>query len=386
MTTKRIYDESPYISSYKSRVQNCNGLAYTFDESIFFPEKGGQKPDRGTINGIDLVDVQEVDGRLVHYLAHALEDDHVVMALDVDHRRDQMQQHCGEHILSGLLQKLYKGNNTGFHIGQTYATLDVDLKLTPHMVKTLEDQANRVIYEDLEVNIRTLADFDASKLRKPPSVDLASLEDIRVVEIQSVDAVTCCGTHPSRTGQVGIIKILKMDNYKGNHRLYFACGQRALEAFQSKAALLDQVHQCYNSNDDNLLDLMAQRDRQLQGLRRDHYEMGLAYAALVEHKQWQEGADFQFIVFETLDDKVFKAWLKTVDLRGLGFLCVYVENLSQVVICHDGHSPVDCKAVLQGLASYGGKGGGTHKRGQGKFERASEGRYFIKALKDLYLS
>lgn len=382
MKTIRLYDESPYLKTCESIVKSQSELGYIFDQSIFFPEKGGQKCDRGFIDGIEVVDVQEIDGQLIHQLKSPLTQERVTMTLDYKFRFDQMQQHCGEHILSGLIKKIYQGNNHGFHIGKEEVTLDIDILLSEDMMIELEDEVNQVIVANLPVSISSLDVYDERKLRKPSSVDLDDLNEVRVVYIDGVDAVTCCGTHPKSTGEIGLLKLLKIEKNKSYYRITFKCGLRALKDYQKKSKILTTLHTSNNSNDENLLELMAQKDLNVKTLKGDYNLLNHIYAREVGNYQWDGKAKEQFIYFEHLDKKVFNDWLKSAELKSLDFLCVYVASLKQLVLCHDGQSDFSCSDEIKNIESYGGKGGGTHKRAQGKFASNEKGLSYFNLLKE----
>lgn len=381
MKTIRLYDQSPYIKTCQSKVISFQGLTYIFDQSIFFPEKGGQKSDRGFINGVEVLEVKEKQGQLLHYMKSPIDQEQVKMVLDFDFRRDQMQQHCGEHILSGLIKSLYEGHNKGFHIGETYVTLDVDVNLSDEMMLELENKANQVIYDNVPVKLSTLETFEVSNLRKPPSVASDDLNEIRVVSIESVDAVTCCGTHPERTGEVGLIKLFKVEKHRGNYRIYFKCGQRALKDFQFKTSILQEIHLNHNSNDDNVLERLSQEAESLQKLKADYNHINYIYACERAKAQWDDGALAQCFTFEHLEQKVLNDWIKTVDLKQIKFLGVFVKSLNLVVLTCDEASDFSCKAAIEDAKKFSGKGGGTVTRAQGKFETTEEALLFFEGIK-----
>jgi len=383
MKTIRLYDQSAYMTTCQGQVLTASGCDYIFDQSIFFPEKGGQKADRGHINGIEVLDVQEIEGQLVHHLARELESDQVKMVLDFDHRFDQMQQHCGEHILSGLLKSRFDSHNRGFHIGDQEVTLDSEKILSDKQLLVLEDLANQVIYDNLKVDLLDLSQYDPNKLRKPPAVESEDLSEIRVVQVAGVDAVTCCGTHPTRTGEIGLIKIIRADKYKGMQRISFLCGKRALKSIQMKFAVLSDLYRIMNGNDDNLVDLIQQKDQVVKESRLRINELTLAYGQSELENQWQEGVSKQFIHLRNMDQKNFNIFLKELDGQGQDFLCLFVETLCQIVIIQGQETHTSCLDLLETMKAMGAKGGGTAKRVQGKFSDRQAGLTCFMTLRDM---
>jgi alanyl-tRNA synthetase len=195
-------------------VSECDGsFLAVLDKTIFFPEGGGQPCDTGYIDDARVAYVFEKEGIIYHRIDKLIPEKKVLAKLDYDRRLDHMQQHCGEHILSGVFLKLYGGRNKGFHMGEDYVTADIDLEdITEEMVNKAEERANIDIYKSKLVKTYVVDKEQADKLplRKELKVD----SDIRIVDIEGVDIVACCGTHPRLTSEVGIIKVLKTEKYK----------------------------------------------------------------------------------------------------------------------------------------------------------------------------
>ncbi len=178
-----------------------------------------------------------------------------------------MQQHCGEHILSGVIKSRYDGINKGFRMGEDYVTIDINLpQITSEMLKVIEQDANQAIYANVPIHIHqvdTLEDASKFDVRKQIMVN----EDIRIVEIQGVDCVACCGSHPKSTGDVGIIKLLKAEKYKGMTRIYFKCGQRALADYQHKHTITSKLCKKYSVETLNLLERLQNEESKYIALR-----------------------------------------------------------------------------------------------------------------------
>lgn len=229
------------------------------DRSIFAPEAGGQSCDTGMIGPCPVTHVREKDGRLLHTVTDPecglRTGDRVHTSIDWERRFDNMQRHSGEHIFSGVFHSLYGGVNRGFHMGAHYMTIDISLEgaagsvasgqragtegrsggLTWKMVKKAEYEANRIIWQDLPVQVLHF-DTKAEAAEMPLRKELTIERDITVVMIGTpaapADCVACCGTHPSSTGQVGLLKAYKVEPNKGMYRVYFEAGARAFREYE----------------------------------------------------------------------------------------------------------------------------------------------------------
>ena len=234
--TRRLYDDDAYLNRFTARVLACTPakkqgqFEVVLDQTAFFPEGGGQPADRGTLDGANVLDVQTKQGVITHLTDAPLEVGSAVEGvLDMDHRLDSMQQHSGEHILSGILHRMFGCENVGFHIGQEETTLDTSLPIPTEGLAAAEAEANRIVWADLPVQAEYPAPEVLATLtyRSKKAIEGA----VRIVTIPGADCCACCGTHVERTGQIGQIKVMGAMNYKGGTRITLACGGRALTAF-----------------------------------------------------------------------------------------------------------------------------------------------------------
>ena len=234
--TRRLYDDDAYLNRFTARVLACTPakkqgqFEVVLDQTAFFPEGGGQPADRGTLDGANVLDVQTKQGVITHLTDAPLEVGSAVEGvLDMDHRLDSLQQHSGEHILSGILHRMFGCENVGFHIGQEETTLDTSLPIPTEGLAAAEAEANRIVWADLPVQAEYPAPEVLATLtyRSKKAIEGA----VRIVTIPGADCCACCGTHVERTGQIGQIKVMGAMNYKGGTRITLACGGRALTAF-----------------------------------------------------------------------------------------------------------------------------------------------------------
>lgn len=248
--TERLYYADAYVRNFEAQVLDrleMNGRpAVVLDRTAFYPEGGGQPSDRGTLNRVEVIDVQtrEADGEVLHILAAPLPEDSVTGAVDAVRRFDLMQQHTGQHILSQAFVHTAHAETVSFHLNPDPhdGALTIDLNqmtLTPAQIDQAEDFANAIVTENRPVIARFVSDeeLQALPLRKPPKVEQA----IRVVEVQGFDWSACGGTHVARTGEVGLIKIVKVEKRNAETRVEFRCGRRALIDYRRKHQLITQA-------------------------------------------------------------------------------------------------------------------------------------------------
>ena len=244
--TEKYYETDAYRREAAGRIiaaepdAKTGGGRIALDGTVFYPEGGGQPADRGALTladgtVLDVTDVHEQGGVIWHSVASlpgaAVPGAEVRQALDWDWRFDKMQQHTGEHILSGILHSMFGAENVGFHIGADAVRMDTSVPISAEGLRAAELAANRIVWQNVPVIITypTREELAALAYRSKKEIE----GQVRIVTIPGADICACCGTHTAFTGAVGQIKILSAENYKGGVRLSIVCGQRALEAAQA---------------------------------------------------------------------------------------------------------------------------------------------------------
>ena len=230
--TEKLYYTDSHIKTFTARVLTCeerNGtFAATLDQTAFFPEGGGQSADTGFIGPARVLDVHERDGQIVHTLDRAIPaGEEYACGLDWEQRLRRMQNHSGEHIVSGLVHREYGFENVGFHMGEDCMTIDFSGELTWEQLLAIEKLAN----ETVRANVPIRAWFPDSETLKTMEYrsKLELTHDIRIVEIEGIDRCACCAPHVERTGEVGLIKVLDCMRHRGGVRVSLVCGMDALD-------------------------------------------------------------------------------------------------------------------------------------------------------------
>lgn len=231
METEKLFYLDPFLTEFTAAVLSCreekNGYSVSLDRTAFYPEGGGQPADHGFLNDIAVTDVHEKEGEIFHTCAKPLTPgDTVTGVIDWGRRFDHMQQHSGEHILSGYLCSLYGCDNVGFHLGAETVTIDYNRELSWKEVLKAETLANEAIYRDLSVEITYPTREELSLLDYRSKKELTG--QVRIVRFPGADCCACCGTHVLRAGQVGLVKVLSCQKFRGGVRLEIVSGRRAL--------------------------------------------------------------------------------------------------------------------------------------------------------------
>ena len=244
METVKLYYENAFLREFDGVVVDCRPQGKKWlvilDQTAFYPEGGGQPADHGILGGAKVTDVHERDGVILHTCDRALPEGETVHGeIDWPRRFDHMQQHSGEHIVSGMLCAAYNCDNTGFHLGEGSVIIDYNADIPWEGVLDIETRANRYIWENhsLVTLYPTAQELAALPYRSKKELT----GQVRITQFPGADMCACCGTHVSTTGQVGAIKILSAQSYKGGTRLAVVCGERAHQsiaaAWQDAAAV-----------------------------------------------------------------------------------------------------------------------------------------------------
>lgn len=396
MKTERLFKKDVYLKKCTATVTSItekdNHTVISLDRTIFFPTGGGQSCDIGKINNYGVIDVNETTDNIYHTLAESdiklTVGDKVNLELDWEHRFDNMQRHCGEHILSGIFFELYGGVNRGFHMGEEYMTIDISLeekpeftKITWDMAKEAEIRANQVIWQNLPVITRhfnTRAEAENLPLRKALAFD----EDITIVCVGNIenpaDCVACCGTHPSTAGQVGIIKLYKVEVNKGMFRIYFEAGQRAFRQYQERYEVLTTLENRLSAGFGDLLSKYQAQEEKNKSVRDELYHLR------------------KFVIAKEIEEikkEIKPCFVKKYDTLSINDLLEIGKALQGIVptiafLVHEPSNTVllfsdthDCgKLVKENASIYNGKGGGEKNNARAIFSKKEYVDTFIDLL------
>lgn len=312
--TEQLYYQDSYIKDFEAVVLSCipngNHFEAVLDRTAFFPEGGGQCADTGVLHienrEIQVFDVQERNGEIIHFIdEEILPGQTVIGELDFQERFSKMQQHTGEHIISGIVHRRFGYENVGFHLGKEEVTMDYDGPLTPEELRSIEYEANQVVAENREIR----AYFPGTEeLEKIPYRSKKELQGkIRIVEIQDCDICACCAPHVKTTGNVGLIKITNAIRYKGGMRLWITCGMRALEDYNQKEASVVQISNMLSAKQQEVTEAVKRLTEEIQQLKEKAAKMQekLVMGYLESEKEaLKENPNVNLLLFEKELDAV----------------------------------------------------------------------------------
>ncbi|ABO50843.1 phage tail protein I [Desulforamulus reducens MI-1] len=280
-----IYQVDPYLLQYRTNVkgfiEDQDKTGILFEETIFYPEGGGQPSDRGTLvcdarrTSHEVLHVEQRPEGIVHWIAGSLKPTigaSVLLTVDAERRQDHMQQHHGQHILSAVFERNYGWDTVGFHLGPETSTIDLTVgDISQDVLQEVELEVNRIIMENIPVKTEYYKreDLGQELIKKLPS----DQNEVRLVVIPGIDENACCGTHPQRTGEVGPCKILKIEKLRGNIRLSFICGERTIAWMRQTADTLHQLEKAIGASGNEALIRLEKREVELKKLQKERKEL-----------------------------------------------------------------------------------------------------------------
>lgn len=275
MSTTKIYDERPYDTDFVARVSEINENRIILDGTLFFPEEGGQTCDRGVIRcrgcQYNVIDVQIHDDVIEHTIDipsgtfDITVGDEIEGHIDWAHRFDNMQNHTGEHIFSGLVHAHKGYDNVGFSLTGNSCQMDYNGRLSDEEIAGIEIEANEIIWESLPVECRYPSSDELAGMEYRSKKELSG--PVRIVTIPGVDVCACCAPHVRTTSEVGLLKVISHINYKGGTRLYIACGKRAFDDYRDTFNALTDIGHLFSTGRPDALSAVQKMTDERQALR-----------------------------------------------------------------------------------------------------------------------
>jgi alanyl-tRNA synthetase len=280
--TERLYYDDAYLTTFHARViaREDNGRRLYLDRTAFYPDSGGQPSDLGTINGAAVSDIVDENDRVAHILAEPIAVDDIDGAIDWPRRFDHMQQHTGQHLLSAVIEALFAFKTVSFHLGAVASTIDLaTASLSVQQLLEIEARANSVVTENRPVRISYEHAQEAAGLRKASE----RAGTLRIVSIDGLDRSACGGTHVRATGEIGAVLMRKLEKIRGNVRLEFLCGLRALRRARGDYDALGRVAQVYSCALDEAPQLAAAQQAALVASEKARLKLAAELANLRGH-------------------------------------------------------------------------------------------------------
>ena len=366
-TVKLFYKDS-HIKEFDAVVLSCEeekgGYKVVLDETAFFPEGGGQYGDVGTLDEAAVLDTKEKEGLVYHKTDKPLEVGQKVHGkINWDVRFERMQQHSGEHIVSGLINKRFGYNNVGFHLGDDYCTMDFNGPITKEELKEIERQANEAIYKDIPVEILYPTKEELKDLTYRSKIEIEG--QVRITKIPGYDICACCAPHVHSTGQIGMIKLTDMINYKGGERITLQAGVRALRDYDGKHESVREIGALLCEKETQVADAVARMKNEQSVMKS---KMASLLQKLVVYKAAEvEIQDEITAVFdEELTGNGPREFMNLILDRGAKICAVFAGNEKDGYRYVIGSHTEDVRGISKELnAKFNGRGGGKPEMVQG---------------------
>ncbi|WP_246202533.1 alanyl-tRNA editing protein [Virgibacillus doumboii] len=383
MTTKKLFYQNQYMRTFTAKVLNSykddNGHFYAvLHQTSFYPTGGGQPHDTGTLNGVHVFDVVEIDGEIRHYIEEPVESHHkIVGEINWERRFDHMQQHAGQHILSAAFEDVIGYKTVSFHLGKEICSIDLETAdLTNEETNLAEEKANEIILQNRPIETKWVTKDELSNytLRKELSVS----DDIRLVVIPAFDYNGCGGTHPDSTGQVSSIKILHWEKQKKKTRVYFVCGNRVLKQLGEKHKVIQGLTDQLNAPQEDLNKMAKRTLRLTKHLENNIQELKtelISYETdrLINQAEIHQGYNITKAIFQNRQMSDIQQLAKLITAKTdnlLGFLINETDEKLQFVCAKNEDLDLNMNDIVKSvLPAINGKGGGNHLIAQGGGER-----------------
>ena len=367
-TTERLYNTDSRMKEFEAKVLSCeeakDGYRIVLDRTAFFPEGGGQSGDIGWLNEVEVFDTHEKNGIVYHYTKAPMETGAQIYGkLDYEERFSRMQQHTGEHILSGMVNQLYGYDNVGFHLGADVTTLDFNGELTAEQVHDLEERANRAVFANIPVQVLYPSKEELKELAYRSKIEIEG--QVRIVDIPGCDRCACCAPHVRTTGEIGLIKILACDKHRGGCRMTIVCGMRALADYRIRQQSVTEVSVALSAKPDKIAEAVLRQKEQNAKLREQLNRMQAMY---LQQKIAEITPEDKYVCIfeEELDNIAARNFVNDAMERCSGICGAFVGSDECGYRYILGSKTVDMRAFFKELhGKFEGKGGGKPEMVQG---------------------
>ena len=377
MTEKLFYKDS-YTKEFQARVVSCTECKGSYQavltRTAFFPEGGGQSADTGffyTEDGreIPVTDVQEKDGTVFHYIAAPVkEGEEIKGKLDFKERFSKMQQHTGEHIVSGLVNRHFGYHNVGFHLGEEDVTMDYDGVLTREDLEQIEMEANQAVAENIPVVVLYPSEEELNNITYRSKIEIEG--QVRIVQIPGYDSCACCAPHVKETGSIGLIKIVGAIHYKGGMRVSMLCGFRALWDYRMKERNVVKISNLLSAKQEDTAQAVERLGQEVNRQKEKIRNLQQRYVGLCLEEagnQAKTEPEKSILLFvEELDAAARRNFVNAAMDMTEGFAGVFVGNDEEGYQYVLGSRSQDIQEAGKQLnARFQGKGGGRPPMIQG---------------------
>lgn len=375
MTEKLFYQDS-HLTEFEAKVLSCEPVnpdilpghsgeyAAELDRTAFFPEGGGQYADTGVLGGVRVTDVQEKDGRILHLLEGPLEPGTCVSGrIDWEERFMKMQQHSGEHIVSGLVHSAFGYNNVGFHLGSEDCTMDFDGELSKEQLVHIEQEANRAVWKNLKIQALYPSAEELARMEYRSKIEIEG--QVRIIVVPGYDVCACCAPHVSYAGEIGLIKLTHVQRYKGGARVTMLCGVRALQDYEVKQEQAGEISALLCAKENEIAESVRHLRDEADNLK---YELGEKEKKLIAVKAEmipKEGKPV-CIFTEDIEGDSMRLLMNLVLEAGHNVCAVFHGNDSEGYRYVIGSRTQNMRELVKEFnAAFDGRGGGKPEMVQG---------------------
>ena len=379
MTEKLFYQDSR-IRKFTARVESCretekNQYEVVLDRTAFFPEEGGQYADSGRLfqgeQDIPVLKKKKKNGILIHYTEKALQEGtEITGEIDYEERFSKMQQHTGEHIVSGIVHRRFGYNNVGFHLGNEEVTMDFDGMLTMEQIREIEREANEAVAANVEIQVLYPTKEELKDIAYRSKMEIEG--QVRIVRIPGWDTCACCAPHVTATGEIGIIKLTGAIKYKGGMRVSMLCGFRALEDYNRKEESVIAISRKLSAKPETIVEAVERLEKEIQAGKekiirlQEQYIKGILAGVKPE--------DTCVLLFEEeLDPAAMRSFVNDAMEITTGICGVFIGNEEEGYRYVLGSKEQNINAIAKEMnQAFNGRGGGKPPMVQGSLKAAKE--------------
>jgi alanyl-tRNA synthetase len=376
--TERLYFDDSYLRRFRAKILErcCDGCEVYLDRTAFYPTSGGQPHDTGWIRNVPVIDVVDEGERIRHRLSRPVDGEEADCEVDWVRRFDHMQQHSGQHLLSAVLNRFHGAPTVSFHLGREISTIDVGLAaLEPERLKEAERQANEIVFENRPIRVDYREASEAEELRRASGREGL----LRIVEIEGLDRSACGGTHVRHTGEIGLVLLRRTEKIRGNLRIEFLCGRRAVARARADYDALAEIARLFSAPLDEAPALVAVQQARLVEAEKARARLALEVASARGRELYRTAAPDASGVRRLIRHAPAGALTEELRAEAQSFTAspkaVFLASFEEppaVLLAVSEDAGLNAGQLLKtALAEVGGRGGGNARLAQGSFPRGA---------------
>lgn len=364
--TEKLYYENSHLQEFTAKVISCTkskkGYEAVLDRTAFFPEGGGQFADTGMLGNVNVLDVHERQNIIYHLVDEELEaGTEIVGKIDWKQRFERMQQHSGEHIVSGIIHSKFGYDNVGFHLGNEVCTLDMSGPISKEELKEIEAAANEAVFQNVPVEVMYPSKAELAEMDYRSKIEIEG--QVRIVKMAEYDLCACCAPHVSFTGEIGLIKFTHLQNYKGGVRITMVCGIRALRDYQSKDESVKMIMSSLCSKEEMIAESVERLKEENAGYKMQILNL---QREILKNKVKDIHDEKAVCLFEEIEGSLIRELMNMVLAKHVEICAVFCGNEAKGFRYVIGSKTEDVRPIVKRLNEcFEGRGGGKPDMVQG---------------------